>query len=284
MKLNKRLKIALVFLLAGIITVTISTLFHKKANAPRDFKEIKRSGVIRIATEYNTVGYFVSDDSISGFQHDLSVLLEKRFGIKVEMIPLMSLGESMKGLSDRKFDIVARPITITTELRNQFLFTQPILLNKQVLVQRKPGFGKASVLIRNQLDLAKKTLYVHKNSPVILRIQNLSSEIGDTISIQQDDKYGDEQLIALVSGGAIDYAVCDESIARKCLPGYPGLDIGTDISFTQLQAWIVRKESKALLDSLNMWLNELKKSEEFKRISEKYVLKKDSLSRNEKKK
>lgn len=282
MKLNKRLIIAFALLLIGILTVIISMHFHKRVQAPRDFKEIKKSGIIRIATEYNTIGYFVSGDTISGFQYELSKLLEKRFGIHVETTPVMSLEESMKGLSEQKFDIVARPITITTELRGQYLFTQPILLNKQVLVQRQSGFGKASELIRNQIGLAKKTVYVHKNSPAILRILNLSSEIGDTISIQEDDKYGDEQLIALVSGGAIDYAVCDESIARKCLAVYPGIDIETDISFTQLQAWMVRKESKALLDSLNIWLKKLKETEEFTRIYEKYFLKKESLKRNEK--
>ena len=40
----------------------------------------------------------------------------------------------------------------------------------------------------------------------------LSSRIGDTIYVEEIEKYGPEQLIALVAHGDIDYAVCDESI------------------------------------------------------------------------
>jgi len=273
----KTIKVSLQSIVLLVISlIVISVLlwkFYAHGDEKRDFAEIKKSKIIRIATEYNSVGYFVSGDSIKGFQYELALLLKKRFGIQVEVIPIMSFEESVKRLNERDIDIVARPITITTQLRNQYRFTQPILLNKQVLVQRKAGSVKPSTLIRNQIELAKKTLFVHKNSPVLLRIRNLCNEIGDTIYMKEDDKYGDEQLIAMVSGGAIDYAVCDESIARQLQAKYPDLDFETDISFTQLQAWMVRNESKTLLDSLNVWLKELKKTEEYNRIYEKYFLK-----------
>lgn len=236
----------------------------------RDFDEIKSSGVIRIATEYNSIGFFVSGDTISGFQYELSLLLEKRFGIKVETYPVMSMKESMRGLSEKKYDIIARPIAITTELREHYLLTKPILFNKQVLVQRKAGFGKPSLLLRNQINLAKRTIFVSKNSPALLRIRNLSAEIGDTIFVKEDEKYSDEQLIALVAKSEIDYAACDASLARKLQAQFPEIDIATDISFTQLQAWMVRKNSPALLDSLNLWLSEIKKSNQFKEIYKKY--------------
>jgi membrane-bound lytic murein transglycosylase F len=33
------------------------------------------------------------------------------------------------------------------------------------------------------------------------------------------------------------------------------IDVETDISFTQLESWAVRKESPILLDSLDSWLS-----------------------------
>lgn len=87
-------------------------------------------------------------------------------------------------------------------------------MNKQVLVQRKlENVPDSSLFIKSQLDLAGKTLHVVKGSPSILRIRNLGNEIGDTIYVEEIEKYGPEQLIALVAHGDIDYAVCDESIA-----------------------------------------------------------------------
>ena len=42
---------------------------------------------------------------------------------------------------------------------------------------------------------------------------------------EEIEKYGPEQLIALVAHGDIDYAVCDESIARTAADSIPQIDI-----------------------------------------------------------
>ncbi len=267
--MKKSLKVYLSIAVFATVAVAISVVAYQKWSA-RDFDDIKSSGVFRIATEYNSIGFFVSGDTVSGFQSDLVKLLEKRFKIKVEIAVVMSLKESMQGLSQKKYDIIARPIPVTTELRKHYLLSKPIMYNRQVLVQRKKGMGKPSVLLRNQVNLIKRTIYVSKNSQAIVRLRNLSSEIGDTIYVKEVDRYNDEQLIALVAKGVIDYAACDESLARKLQVIYPEIDAETDISFTQFQAWVVRKDSPALLDSINLWLSEIKKSKKFKEIYSKY--------------
>ena len=76
--------------------------------------------------------------------------------------------------------------------------------------------------------------------------------------------------MAMVSGGDIDYAVCDENIAKANIHLYPNLDIDTDISFTQFYAWGVAKHSPILLDSLNQWLDEYMKSEDYQKLYKKY--------------
>ena len=62
----------------------------------------------------------------------------------------------------------------------------------------------------------------------------------------------------MVAKGDIDYAVCDQQIARMTQKKLPEVDILTDVSFTQLQSWAVRKDSPVLLDSLNSWLHKSK--------------------------
>jgi len=137
-------------------------------------------------------------------------------------------------------------------------------------VQRKATSENDSLFIRNQLDLAGRTLHVVKASPSILRIRNLGDEIGDTIYISEIEKYGSEQLIAMVAHGDIDYAVCDESIAQAAIDSLPQLDISTDISFTQFYSWGVSKQSPVLLDSLNTWLTSFRQGKEYKEILHKY--------------
>jgi len=185
----------------------------------------------------------------------------------------MSFDERLEGLSDGRYDVIAYGILATSELKDSLLLTSPIILNKQVLVQRKANGENDSLYIRSQLDLAKKTLHVVKGSPSILRIHNLGNEIGDTIYIKEIEKYGSEQLISLVAHGDIDYAVCDESIARAVTDSLPQLDINTAISFTQFYSWAVSKQSPALLDSLNTWLDKFQKEKEYQKIYRKYYTK-----------
>lgn len=104
----------------------------------------------------------------------------------------------------------------------------------------------------------------------MMRIQNLSEEIGDTIFIKEIEKYGPEQLISMVAHGDIDYAVCEESIAKIMADSLPQIDIQTPISFTQFYAWAVSKQSPALLDSLNTWLDGFQKSKEYRQLYRKY--------------
>ena len=241
----------------GIIAACITTFFlkkEKKHGHPRDYAEIATEKIIRAATEYNSISFYVARDH----------------GWKAAITPEMSFDKRLKGLADGEFDVIAYGILATSELKDSLLLTTPIVLNKQILVQRKATSPTDSIFVKSQLDLAGKTLHVVKGSPSILRIHNLGNEIGDTIYIKEIDKYGSEQLIALVAHGDIDYAVCDESIARIVSDSFPQIDINTDISFTQFYSWGVSKQSPVLLDSLNSWLQSFCNSKEFQSIYRKY--------------
>lgn len=260
----------------GIIAVVISMLLFpsQKENvvSPRSIDEIKQSGILKAVTEYNSVSFHaMGDDSISGFHYELLKAFAKDKGLTLEMTPLMSLEERWVGVQEGTYDILANDIPITLGSKDSLLFTKPILLSKQVLIQRKPDKkGSDSLFIKNHLDLAHKTLHIVKGSPYKSRIKNLSNEIGDTIFIKEIEKYGPEQLLALVAHGDIDYAVCDESIALARLEDFPQIDISTPISFSQFHSWGVNKKNKALLDTLNSWLEQYINSIEFTKIKKKY--------------
>lgn len=237
---------------------------------PRDYPEIIESGILRAVTEYNTISYHADKDSLSGFDYELLNAFAQAKNLRLEVTPEMSFEERLKGLNKGKYDLIATETTVTTRSKDSLLFSHTLLLSKQVLVQRKPEKGKDSLYIHNQLELGHKTLHVVKGSPALLRLHNLISEIADTIYIQEIEQYGPEQLMAMVSGGDIDYAVCDENIAKANMHLYPNLDIDTDISFTQFYAWGVAKHSPILLDSLNQWLDEYMKSEDYQKLYKKY--------------
>ena len=237
---------------------------------PRTYDEIVASGVLKATTEYNAIGFHAEGDSIEGFHHELLQAFANNKGLKVEMTPEMSFEKRLEGLLQGKYDILAHNTPTTSELQDTMLFTHPIIVSKQVLVQRKPVDEQDSIYILNQLALAHKTIHVVKDAPVILRLKHLSNEIGENIYIEEVEKYGPEQLIALVASGEINYVVCDEFIARDAMAHYPNLDMQLDISFSQFYSWGVSKESQVLLDTLNGWLDRYLTTKEFKQLRKKY--------------
>lgn len=271
MKIFRYLTIAVVILVAVIWLGSKKDV--QETFIPRDYPEIISSGILRAVTEYNVVSFHVKDDTIQGFDYELLQAFATEKGLKLEITPEMSFTKRLDGISEGRYDLLAAGTTITSELRDSLLFTRPLLLNKQVLVQRKQQQETDSLYIHNQLELAHKTLYVTKDSPALLRIHNLIDEIADTIYIQEIDRYGTEQLIAMVAEGDIDYAVCDEYIARTFIGQYTNLDINTDISFTQFYAWGIGKYAPALRDSLDSWLEAYQNSNDYKKLYKKYFQK-----------
>ncbi len=259
---------------ASIIIVVFLLLFLHWRNGgktyPRDYEEIMTSGVLRAVTEYNAISYHAEGDTITGFHYELLNAFARAKGLALEVTPEMSFPQRVEGVQRGMYDILANSTPVTVESKDSLLFTHPILLNKQVLVQRKPETETDSSYIHSQLDLAHKTLHVVQSSPAIFRIRNLSNEIGDTIYIQEVEKYGQEQLLAMVAYGDIDYAVCDESLARASLDDFPQIDIETAVSFSQFHSWGVSKHSPVLLDSLNAWLDEYIRTPAFQLLYKKY--------------
>lgn len=269
-------------ILSVLVLIVIGTLIahfllpkkEKPQGTPRDYAEIAAEGILHASTEYNSISFYVDDDTLSGFHYKLIEAFARDHGLQTAISPEMSFDKRLEGLANGTYDVIAYGILATSELKDSLLLTTPIVLNKQVLVQRKPQTAAdSSQFIKSQLDLAGKTLHVVKGSPTALRIRNLGDEIGDTIYIQEVEKYGSEQLIALVAHGDIAYAVCDESIAQAAADSIPQIDINTAISFTQFYSWGVSKQSPILLDSLNTWLESFKKGKEYKEIYRRYYRK-----------
>lgn len=274
------------YIFMGIVAVILSSLlFHSKEDIPyhpRDYEEIIESGVLHAVTEYNSISFHSSsEDSIEGFHYELLKAFTTDKGLKLKIYPIMSLEERLQGIQNGQYDVLANNVLITTERTDSLLLTQPILLSKQVLIQRKAKDKNDSLYIKSQLDLAHKTLHIVQGSPYRHRIENLSNEIGDTIYIKEVEKYGPEQIISMVAYGDIDYAVCDENIAQSLICDFPQLDISTPISFTQFYAWGVNKQSSALLDTLNLWLENYKQTQAFKKLKQKYYKDNSARKRND---
>jgi membrane-bound lytic murein transglycosylase F len=242
---------------------------HKWAN-----KQIKEDYVLdsilsrkklRAATDYGSVSYLIYRGETMGYQYELLKKFTQYLDVGLEMVIEKDLQKSIEMLHKDQIDVIAMGLTVTTERKNYVEFTDPILTTRQVLVQRLPENYRRietrdelnSKLIRNQIDLADKTIYVKKGTIYTERLYALANEIGDTIIVIEDDKDVDE-LIAAVASGEIDYTIADRYIALVNARYYQNIDVKTPVSFPQKIAWAVDKGQSSLVDTINAWMEEFK--------------------------
>lgn len=210
-----------------------------------------------VAIEYSPGSYYTYADTLGGLNYDLLRIVAQRMHRPVKFHSVVTLTKALSLLNAGTYDLLAGQFPLTAEAQEQYLFTDEVTLDKQVLVQRIDAKGK--VKVRTQLDLAKKTVWIVNGSPMRQRVEALSREIGDTIFIKTENSYGPEQLFLKVVTGEIDYAVINSHIARELAKKYKGkVDVSRDISFSQFQTWVLKKSNTRLCRQINAQIRAIK--------------------------
>jgi membrane-bound lytic murein transglycosylase F len=274
--------IRLFFIITGVL---FSIVIPGCNNAPKssevhphiaDLNEIRENNKLVVITDFNSTDYFIYRGQPMGYQYELLQELTDYLGIKLDVMVSNDLDDSFRKLTNGECNLIAINLTITKERKKYVDFTMPHGQTRQVLVQRKPDnwkkLSRAAIenqMIRNQLDLAGKTIYIQNGSSYYERLKSLSNEIGDTIYIMETPEEV-EQLISLVAEGTIDYTVCDENIALVNQTYYPNIDVETTISFPQYLAWAVQKGNTSLKQEIDKWFSEFRKTTTYAVIYNKY--------------
>ncbi|MBA2584172.1 MAG: transporter substrate-binding domain-containing protein [Bacteroidetes bacterium] len=243
-----------------------------------DLAEIKAKGKLIAITENSSTSYFIYKGEPMGFEFEMLKLFAKHLNVDLEIRVAKDMDKIFTQLTNGEANIIAANITVTKERSTKVKFSNPLMITKQVLVQKKPGnWRKMSGselekhLVRNTVDLAGKTVHVRKESSFYPRLISLSDEIGAKILIREaPGKMDTEQLIAQVSYGTIDYTIADENIALMNQTYYPDIDVRTAISFPQQIAWAVGKDSDEFLLELNNWLQKKETKTKIALIHNKY--------------
>ncbi|MFV0554665.1 MAG: transporter substrate-binding domain-containing protein [Mangrovibacterium sp.] len=230
---------------------------------------ILREGKVRVVVINNSIDYFSYKGRMMGFQYELAKQFCEDLELEMDLYVQDNLVNTLEGLQHKVYDFAAQSITITKERRLTMDFTAPLSSSEQVLVQRK---NTDLSILREQLQLAGKTIVVPINSSYVSRLAALSDEIGDSIIIVQDSLATVETLIADVASGAIDYTVAHRDVAEVNKGYYDNIDIDLPISFKQEEAWIVSKGNEKLLDCLNGWLINYSQTAEYRNLYAKYYL------------
>jgi len=242
-----------------------------------DLPAILQRGVLKATTDYNSTNYFVYRGQPMGFHLELLRMFTQHIGVELEIFVSNDIDENFSCLlTDGECDVIAMDLTVTRSRRNLFAFTEPHSQTRQVLIQRRPDnwYHMRSTeiedyLVRNQLDLAGKTIHVQKNSAHLVRIRNLMEEIGDTIYVVETE-FEPELLIERVANGEIEYTISDEHVAQVNQTYYANIDIQTPLSFAQNLSWAVRHDTPLLKAAIDEWMVEFTKTRQYANLYARY--------------
>lgn len=254
----------------SILTVVLAGMFFlRKCSVPAGAPDDRRAGgdTINIAIELSPNGIYMIGDTVGGFHHDLIQAVCRISGRELSVSPFTTPEIALRGLRSGRYDIVLGDIPATTELKKNYIFSNHIYLDRQNLVRLRHDDDTVEFDISR---LAGDTIWLPAGSPFAQRIRNLGREIGDTIYVVEDSEYGKEQLVIMTAIGEVKQTVVTRELAEKMASDYPQLDISVPISFNQFHSWIFNPADSLLRDSINIWIDSLKRSGEYQRIYNKY--------------
>lgn len=280
--------IALFFLCLPVFIMFSCTSENKKSKelknsstlekVSRDLNNIRQEGKLKVLTVYSGTSYFLYRGEPMGFEYELLERFADYLDVELELFISDDIDSLIYELEEGNYDLVAHGLTITSDRQDVVNFSDYLFLTHQVLVQKKPDdwltmhWSKLeSSLVHDAIELIGDTVSVRHNTSYFDRLLNLSEEIGGEIHI--DTLLGNvstNRIIQMVVDGRVKYTVADNHLAAIYTSYYPILDIEVPISFSQRIAWALPKDAPHLLDTLNLWLDEMKKHTDYHVIYNKY--------------
>jgi len=233
-----------------------------------DLPQIKDSGVLVVLTLNSSTFYFDYRGEPMGFQYELADQFARSLGVKLKVEVARNTDDMVHKLLNGEGDLIAYNLPVTKEFKDSVEFCGEDIITHQVLVQRT---GRKDKPLKNVTELIGKEVYV-KPGKYLDRLINLDKELGGGILIHEvtNDSITTEELIMQVSNGDIDYAICDNDLAKLNKTYYPNLNIDLAVSFDQRASWAVRKTSPLLGEAATKWHQENMTSPAYQASSKRY--------------
>lgn len=231
-----------------LLVITLGIMFSLKRCQHFDVvsDEPQPGDTLRVAIQYAPGSFYLQGDSLGGVDYDALC----RLGLPFRLYPITNPAEGLSGLNEGRYDLVIADLPLIADSTSEYIFTKPVYVDRQVLVQRVDSGCQPS--IASVVQLGGDTVCVAENSPMAARLENLSKEIGAPIFISERPATSEKLLIELAQGlDNVNYVVVNESVAKELAADYPNLDYSVAVSLNQFQPWALRKDRQDLCDSIN---------------------------------
>jgi cyclohexadienyl dehydratase len=225
--------------------------------------------ILRIGTtgDYQPLSWYDSaTESYVGFDIDVAKAMSKALHVKIVFVRTTWKSLS-QDLMDHKFDVAMSGISITTERAKQFIFSEPVLVDKKV------------VLIRCS---DKSTLNSFNN--INQKNVRLMENIGGTnemcarqyfkkayLILVNDNKSIFADLIAHRADAMITDEIEANYYSRKNPMVLCVIDLPPQYTYTSQKAYMLRKEETSLQEKINHFIETIKRDSTLTELQKKWL-------------
>lgn len=260
--MKKRTLLATVALTALLAACGKNEPASNTAGAPAPAPAAATKLVVGLDDNFPPMGFRDDKNEIVGFDIDMAKEAARRAGVEVEFKPIDWNAKEAE-LLGKRVDALWNGLTILEERKEKILFTDPYMVNKQIIVV------KAGSPIKTKADMAGKIVGAQEGSSAVTALEKdkeLSSKFKET-------KLFGDNITALMDldAGRLDVIVVDEVVGRYYVNKKPGSYVVLAEDFgTEDYGVGFRKDDEATRNKINDVLTGMKKDGKAAEIANKW--------------
>lgn len=250
----------------GVVAALAVAFFVRRCVRDRgeDWPMVREQGTLVAVMETNPLSMWISDGDTVGFYYEAIKAFAARHGLRLAVKESRNLHESVRMVEHGEADVLAYATALTSPLMEKVAATVPLRISYLVLAQHRGDSVNYAEKLKGRL------VYVSQGSPAALRLNNLASELGDSIHCKEMRHENTWQLLAKVAAGEVEYTMCERDLAVIASDSFPEIDVALRMGFEQQQVFCVNKHAVELRDSLDAWISSYRESDAYGQLCGRY--------------
>lgn len=241
---------------------------------PAAEQEQEAAARIKVAVRANPASYYWLEQRPAGLDHDLLEAFAAEYDGALEIIPAVTVAETLALLEDGQVQIAAGALSVAETLAQRFAPSPPYYQVSQQFLYRHPDAPPAALeaVAMEDVDLSPHPSHLE----TVASAKQKQRAGGDWYVRENTDSH---ELIEWLNLGLIRYTIADSSELAASRLFYPYVKVAFEVPGALPVAWLLRRDAPAeLAGAVADFFEGIKHGGELERLLDKHQLHATQLS------